>query len=257
MRRSFPKARFFTILRHPCDVVLSAKRFWGYDEAGIWWSLGLMAYLVAHPLSPVEYAVDFDELVQNSETTVRNLFAYLDVPYVDGVLEAFSERYAAASDRKSPETHNWSRRHEWHELDPTRMNPMYTNSIVGLYAKFGKDIEFPDHFSEVQNGNTQDLVELDSALLSDSESPERRIHNLQQVIRNQDAQIGKLHQDFAKRERENYLLWQEQRSWIAELEKAKAWLEEQRDNWQRLAEERERIVQEQRAWIAELEQGKA
>jgi hypothetical protein len=47
------------------------------------------------------------------------------------------------------------------------------------------------------------------------------------------------------------------RRWAAELEQGKAWLEEQRTNWQRVAEERERVNQEQKARIAELEKGKA
>jgi hypothetical protein len=48
----------------------------------------------------------------------------------------------------------------------------------------------------------------------------------------------------------------EQQAWIAELEKAKNWLEEQRANWQGIAEERERLIGEQRAWIGELETSK-
>jgi SAM-dependent methyltransferase len=56
-----------------------------------------------------------------------------------------------------------------------------------------------------------------------------------------------------KRER----IIEKQQAWIAELETAKAWFQEQRDNWQRLAEERERIIQEQQARIAELEKAKA
>lgn len=47
------------------------------------------------------------------------------------------------------------------------------------------------------------------------------------------------------------------RRWAAELERGKMWLDEQRLNWQRMAEERESIIQEQRAWIGELERGKA
>jgi hypothetical protein len=43
------------------------------------------------------------------------------------------------------------------------------------------------------------------------------------------------------------------RRWAAELEQGKVWLEEQRTNWQRVAEERERVNQEQKTWIAELE----
>src|SRR5438552_8815533 len=49
MHASFPKGTFFTILRHPCDIVLSGKGYWGYDELTMWWSLGYMAYLLAHP----------------------------------------------------------------------------------------------------------------------------------------------------------------------------------------------------------------
>ena len=48
----------------------------------------------------------------------------------------------------------------------------------------------------------------------------------------------------------------EQREWAAELDRGRSWLEEQRQRWQELAEERERALQGQRAWTEELEQGK-
>ena len=43
---------------------------------------------------------------------------------------------------------------------------------------------------------------------------------------------------------------------IGQLERHKAWLEEQRNNWQRLAKDRERIIQEQLTSIGFLKQGK-
>src|SRR6266851_9466342 len=49
---------------------------------------------------------------------------------------------------------------------------------------------------------------------------------------------------------------QSQQVWIAELEQGKAWLEEQRVNWQRTAEEQKRILQERQVWIEELEKSK-
>ena len=52
-------------------------------------------------------------------------------------------------------------------------------------------------------------------------------------------------------------VFQEQQAWIKELERAKAWVEEHRADWQRLAEEREQTIRQQQAWIRELEQGKA
>ncbi len=50
---------------------------------------------------------------------------------------------------------------------------------------------------------------------------------------------------------------QEQKAWIGELEQGKTWLEEQWKSWQQVAGEREKIIQEQKAWIEQLEQGKA
>jgi hypothetical protein len=49
----------------------------------------------------------------------------------------------------------------------------------------------------------------------------------------------------------------EQQGRIKDLGHKKAWLEEQRDNWWRLAEERERMIREQQAWIEELGRDKA
>lgn len=46
----------------------------------------------------------------------------------------------------------------------------------------------------------------------------------------------------------------EQRAWVAELERSRGWLEGQRANWQNLAQQHEQALQEQQNWIAELEQ---
>src|ERR1041385_3414644 len=63
MGRSFPRAKFFTVLRNPCDVVLSSKSYWGYGEADMWWSLGFLSYILVHQSSPIRYAILFDDLV--------------------------------------------------------------------------------------------------------------------------------------------------------------------------------------------------
>lgn len=48
---------------------------------------------------------------------------------------------------------------------------------------------------------------------------------------------------------------QQQKAWIEELERGKAWLEEQRQNWQEVAAKQERLIAEQQAWIDELKKG--
>jgi predicted NUDIX family NTP pyrophosphohydrolase len=50
---------------------------------------------------------------------------------------------------------------------------------------------------------------------------------------------------------------QEHKAWIGKLEQSKAWLEEQSQSWQRMAEEREQVIKEQKVWVEQLEQGKA
>jgi chromosome segregation ATPase len=73
--------------------------------------------------------------------------------------------------------------------------------------------------------------------------------------------IERLHETYGRkindRERNVYHLWDEQRNWIANLEKVNAWLEEQRRNWQSEAERRGGMIRELQLWIAELEKGKA
>ena len=49
---------------------------------------------------------------------------------------------------------------------------------------------------------------------------------------------------------------QEQRTRIAELDRGKAWLEEQWVAWKEIAEEREKSIQELKAWIDQLEAGR-
>jgi hypothetical protein len=46
------------------------------------------------------------------------------------------------------------------------------------------------------------------------------------------------------------------RWWAAQVERGRVWLEEQRANWEKIAEERERMIEQQRVWIASLEGSK-
>jgi glycosyltransferase involved in cell wall biosynthesis len=56
---------------------------------------------------------------------------------------------------------------------------------------------------------------------------------------------------------ESTKLCERQQRWIAELEKGKAWLEEEWQKWQHVATERQAAIEQQQVWITELEKGKA
>ncbi len=47
------------------------------------------------------------------------------------------------------------------------------------------------------------------------------------------------------------------KGWIEELEAGRAWQEDQQASWQELARKREQVLQEQQTWISELERGRA
>lgn len=173
MTLSFPKAKYFTILRHPCDVVLSAQAYWGSDPIDIWTQLGLMAYFLSHPASPVQYAVHYEGLVQNKESAVRDLFTYLELPFHEQILEAFSQSYGA-SGRSKTYGDSARRSHEWDQLDPTKVTPFQVEHQAKLFAKFGYTFELPAQFKV--------------ARLSDNhhspEAPEQIIRRLYQEIIN-------------------------------------------------------------------------
>jgi hypothetical protein len=252
--RSFPKGKFFTVLRHPCDVVLSAKAYWGYDEATSWWSVGFMAYLLAHPASLIQHVISYDELVQHPEQQVRDLFMFLDIPFRNEVLNAFSQRHASTKERSGLNTKVTTRRDEWSQLNPALAKPLYFNSTVELFEKHGIELALPDHF--VQHFHAP---EMESAAAPSGETPTQANGeaHLWETIADLNHQIGKLHRSYAEkqqeREREIYETWTNQRAWISQLERSRQWLDEQRLHWQAEAQRLQQIVGRQQQRVAALE----
>ncbi|MGB9586028.1 MAG: sulfotransferase, partial [Anaerolineales bacterium] len=79
LENSFPDARYFTVLRHPFDNVLSAYKKWKTPEERTWRNLGLISYLLVHPNSKVDFAISYEDLVEKPEDTLTQLFSYLEM----------------------------------------------------------------------------------------------------------------------------------------------------------------------------------
>lgn len=209
MRQSFPEARYFTVLRHPCDVAISARKHWGYDEASIWWSLAFMAALLTHPDSLVKYAVVYEDLVADKRRVTEELFAFLELPFFPEVLEAFNQAHAASPGRSTPDAAAGARTGEWGELAARDLSPFYREHIARLFEKFSCPLRWPDHFDqkndepEIPAGETQ------------SESREAELHR---TIEKLNRKIGDLHLEFGEkmRRREEEL----RELYIGELKKA-------------------------------------
>ena len=240
-KMSFPRAKYFTVIRHPCDVVLSAKDFWHSKEQGVWWALGFLAHLITHPSSPVEYAVFYDDLVAEPQATVESLFQYLGLEPPANYLSRFETVHAAAPSRREPGTFSYSRRGQWAWLDSNHALPEFREKIKALHQRFGRTLTYPRHLER-----PPDPVEVLD------EDPSRKLLQEQSV-----EEIHRAYQKkFRNRECEYNELWRKQQAWISELEQAKSYLEGERD--QLLAENQrfsERIGELEHEVAALKEQG--
>ncbi|MEB3340211.1 sulfotransferase [Okeania sp.] len=141
----FPEGKFITILREPRDVVLSSKEYWGRDHANVWGNIATMARCIAHESSKVNYAVSFDELVQEPEPTLKKLFAHIDVPYSSDVLAALEHIYVPDQKKWKQDKslfedkikRGFSRQKDWKDLDMSIVKTEDLEAIEKLWNKFG------------------------------------------------------------------------------------------------------------------------
>lgn len=148
LRTCFPKAVYLTILRHPCDVVLSSCAYWGTSQSSAWRGLGCLASILTHPSSPVRYAIHYEQLVREPEPQVRRLFEYLELDVRPEVFRSFEKVHAAAPGRDKLERGAGSTRQDnWSQLEPTMTSPDYLRLINQLHEKFGHVVDWPEHLA--------------------------------------------------------------------------------------------------------------
>lgn len=151
LQQVFPKGKFITVLRHPCDVVLSSGEYWGREQAGVWHGIATMSRCILHPASKITYAVNYHQLVEEPEPTVKALFEHLEVPYNPCVLDAFNYVYVPNHDRWKQDKQNFtdkvskkfSRQDEWDKLDMSIPNPEDLAAIRQVWERFGHSLELP------------------------------------------------------------------------------------------------------------------
>jgi hypothetical protein len=144
MRFSFPQARIFTVLRHPCDIVFSYKQRFDEDEEEIWASLGFLSFLIQHPDSMVGHAVKYEDMIANAGAAVQSLCTYLDIPHRPGVLKAFDLVHSINSARTSSSQSGFTWQDQWGDLNLDCARDEYVAPIMSLHRKFNADIaDFP------------------------------------------------------------------------------------------------------------------
>ena len=134
-----------TILRNPCDVVLSSMSYHGWPEEGCWLGLARVAHVLTSPAAPSVEAVAYDELVRRPETVLRDLFTRLEVEFHPSVLEATKRIHVPAKGREHV-VPGASRAREWSRLNPDLVSAPVEEAIAQLWVRFGRTFDVPEHF---------------------------------------------------------------------------------------------------------------
>lgn len=253
MNSVFPDAKYFTILRHPCDVVMSFKRRFNVDEKTCWAILGFLAYIIEHPASLVRHAVSYDALVSDSEATLKSLLAFLGVDFCNEMIDSFQIVHSWHDDGQSSNNTEFSWKRQWAELDSTAVEARFVEPIKRLYAKFGYTLTLPD---TIANGSPPALATFDFKVTSAANDDAMELLRQQiETLRMEAANLNASWEDRAiRQENDFHHAYKVLTKQIAELTESKAWLDQQYLRWQRVAEQRETLLKEMEEGNAWLEQ---
>jgi hypothetical protein len=147
----FPDGRFLTILRNPCDVVLSSADYWGMDQRDAWISLGVMARILLHSNSLISHAIRFDNLVNEPEAEIRRLCDAAAIPFDASMLQATKVVHVPkigtfvqpADAEKERIERKFSRQEQWANLDRGAIEPDAVGDIRMLWDRYGVPLELP------------------------------------------------------------------------------------------------------------------
>ncbi len=143
--RCFPKARKFSILRHPNDVYLSGKRFWGSKDEDLWRTQWMMYRILGHKAAGLKHVLLYEQLVAEPEAQMRQLMAKIDLPFEERMMTAFGQIHVASrgthvkagtdTELKQMADRGFSHRDAWGSIKPNR----YREMALKEYRKLRRD----------------------------------------------------------------------------------------------------------------------
>jgi hypothetical protein len=146
LRFAFPAGRFFTVLRQPCDVVLSSEQYTGHSQSLHWRNLARWSKLIVDPLSLVEHVVFYEDLVDAPEQVTRQLADRFGFAWHPAMLAATKTVYAGSANRQMQRDFKAGWRAEWSRLAVEHVNEQQLLAVQATWARFGRLPDFPDHF---------------------------------------------------------------------------------------------------------------
>lgn len=152
-RDLFPEGRYFSILRDPRDVAVSAMNYFRVTEVQAWQAIEKVYDLLLHERSLVLHAILYQDLIEHPEETVRRLCAYLQIEFDAACLKAFDYLYVQTppepgkpwsyrrqkpADDEKCQSH-FSRRDSWRNLTASELRRRVLVKAAKLWLKFGYD----------------------------------------------------------------------------------------------------------------------
>lgn len=261
---SFPNGRYFTLLRHPCDIVLSTMDYWGILEADAWaWVSGLFL-LFTHQDNLVKYAIKYEDLYCQPVKTIEGLCEYLGISYSANLLDA-NEAVHAFSAGRATKKNLLPRSLDWGRLNAGRITALQKHILTSVYHSYGYELEWPDHFishinniapsgtmieSNSENNNATIIKQLKDTIARLNKEFAERV-----LLFNQDRtlQVENISSNITELSVKNNKLLEELRAFESELEYHKF----QNSAWQARAVELEEQSLFFKKWIQAAEEGKS
>lgn len=140
---TFPMAQYFTVLRNPCDVVVSQGERFQWSERERWKIMSAFAGWLLHHRSKVEYAIDYSNFLENPRIVIQDLFEHLELDFREACMKPTEYVHVPNNDQRL-EVEQLKGHRDWSKLDPQWLQPKQKRVIQRLYDQFEIPIEWPE-----------------------------------------------------------------------------------------------------------------
>lgn len=130
----FPDATYFTVVRHPLDVLVSSFDWWGRAYAGSANSNRLMAKIVMHPSSPITFGVTYEDLIADPETHIRRVITMSGLPWDDECLKPIQSLHSTSRTEIDPA--KFHRTDQWADIPPEVVTPEYREAVGSYWEHY-------------------------------------------------------------------------------------------------------------------------
>jgi len=135
MIKTFPAAKFFTILRDPRDIVASQMERFGTTVRATWQIVASQYEMLGHEACPVFDAIVYEDLRDNTDQEVLKLLDLLGLPYHNACWQAAKLVYVPGSRKNLSEI---KKHRDWSNIgEPSFLQKRHINTAFEKYGREG------------------------------------------------------------------------------------------------------------------------